>query len=158
MGCDWKRKACSLHVPETDGRLGTDTRPKSLLDATHRNDLLLGKQSRRTNSCLAQYQVLQGLATKRSVDKYTQRVFPLKKTKQLPTLSYAGMKVIFEGLLAEPYRPPYLTPGVVEGKISAILRAPGRQKSGNCQHEDRGDLWKGSLHLSFHRSSEFFLS
>lgn len=68
------------------------------------------------------------------------------------------MKVISEGRLAEPYRPPYLTPGVVEGKISAILRAPGRQKSGNCRHEDRGDLWKGSLHLSFHRSSEFFLS
>lgn len=68
------------------------------------------------------------------------------------------MKFIFEGRLAESYRPPYLTPGVVEGKISAILRAPGRQKSGNCRHEDRGDLWKGSLHLSFHRSSEFFLS
>lgn len=68
------------------------------------------------------------------------------------------MKVIFEGSLAEPYRPLYPTPGEVEGKISAIVRAPGRPKSGNCQHEDRRDLWKGNLHLSFHRSSEFFLN
>lgn len=72
MGCGWKREACSLHVPETDRRLGTDTRPKSFLDERHQNDLLLRKQSRRANPCLAQYQVLQGLATKRSVAKYTQ--------------------------------------------------------------------------------------
>lgn len=80
-GKEWGVAGRGRHVPcvflkQTVDWVLTDTRPKSILDAMHRNDLLLGKQSRRTNPCLAQYQVLQGLATKRSVHKYTQSVFP----------------------------------------------------------------------------------